>query len=53
MRAVAAEIAADRSGADTAFIDGLFARETGHATPKIAVRGGAFRDRKVLLVKDA
>ena len=52
VRAVAAEIAADHSGADTAFIGGLFARETGHATPKVDVRGGAFRDDKVLLVKE-
>jgi ADP-ribose pyrophosphatase YjhB (NUDIX family) len=41
-----------RCGLDTkAFVD-LFSREQGYATPKVDVRGAAFRDDKILLVKE-
>ena len=30
----------------------LFSKQTGHATPKVDVRGVAFKDRKILLVKE-
>lgn len=50
VRRVAAEMIAD--GADASPVELLFAAEEGHATPKVDVRGAAFRDRKVLLVQE-
>ena len=52
VRALAAEMMAARSGEDAARIEALFAREEGYATPKVGVRAGAFRDGKVLLVRE-
>ena len=52
IRQIAAEMMAE--GFDLyaqAFID-LFAQEQGYATPKVDVRGAAFRDGKILLVKE-
>jgi len=39
-------------GLDTKAIIDLFSREQGYATPKVDVRGAAFRDDKILLVKE-
>ncbi len=50
------EIAAEMMSAGSEFDDQtfveLFAREQGYATPKVDVRGAAFRDGKILLVKE-
>jgi ADP-ribose pyrophosphatase YjhB (NUDIX family) len=52
VRQIAAEMMAAGSDLDaTAFID-LFSREQGYATPKVDVRGAAFRDNKILMVKE-
>jgi ADP-ribose pyrophosphatase YjhB (NUDIX family) len=52
VREIAAEIAA--AGADTPLkrIRELFARDAGHATPKVDVRGAVFRGGAVLLVRE-
>ena len=50
VREIAAEIAADHSGQDSGHIAGIFAGETGYATPKLDVRGVVFRDDAILLV---
>jgi ADP-ribose pyrophosphatase YjhB (NUDIX family) len=52
LRALAARIMAEQSGADLARIEGLFAGETGYATPKVDVRGAVFRDGRILLVRE-
>jgi ADP-ribose pyrophosphatase YjhB (NUDIX family) len=52
IREIAAEIAASHSDADLAHIQGLFADQSGYATPKVDVRGAVFRDDMILLVKE-
>lgn len=52
VREIAAEIMAEYSGADISFVRDLFAAEVGHATPKIDIRGGVFRDGRILLVRE-
>ena len=52
IRSIAADIVAAHSDRDQQFVQGLFAAETGHATPKVDVRGVVFRDDGVLLVKE-
>jgi ADP-ribose pyrophosphatase YjhB (NUDIX family) len=52
IRALAADMAARGSGEDTGRILGLFAGDEGYATPKVDVRGVAFRDGRVLLVSE-
>ncbi len=52
MRALAAKIMAEGSGADFSKIEGLFAEQSGYATPKVDVRGAVFRGREVLLVSE-
>jgi len=52
LRTIAAEMLAGPSGADPAFVENLFAGESGYATPKIDVRGAVFRDGKILLVRE-
>ena len=52
MRALAARIMAEGSGADLAVIEGLFAQQSGYATPKVDVRAAIFRERSVLLVSE-
>lgn len=52
LRALAARMMAATSAADPAFIEHLFAGESGYATPKIDVRGAVFRDGKILLVRE-
>lgn len=52
IRALAAEIAAGHSDAEFEQISGLFAAQSGYATPKVDVRGAVFRDDMILLVKE-
>ncbi len=52
VRAIAAEMMAARSDADAQDIRDLFARERGHITPKVDVRGAMFRDDHILLVRE-
>jgi ADP-ribose pyrophosphatase YjhB (NUDIX family) len=50
---LAARIVAARGGGDPARIADLFGAETGYATPKVDVRGAAFRDGRILMVREA
>jgi ADP-ribose pyrophosphatase YjhB (NUDIX family) len=52
MRALAARIMAEGSGADLSVVEGLFAQQTGYMTPKVDVRGAIFREQSVLLVSE-
>lgn len=52
MRAMALEMIADVGGLEPARVRDLFAKEEGYVTPKVDVRGAAFRDGKVLLVRE-
>jgi ADP-ribose pyrophosphatase YjhB (NUDIX family) len=49
---IAAQIMAEYTGLDAQRLARLFAGETGYATPKLDVRGAAFRDGRVLLVRE-
>ena len=51
LRSIVAEIVASYSDADLQHVNGLLAKESGHATPKVAVLGVVFRDDRVLLVR--
>jgi len=53
LRDIAAEMMAEGFGLDKkSFLD-LFSQENGYTTPKVDVRGAAFRDGKILLVREA
>jgi ADP-ribose pyrophosphatase YjhB (NUDIX family) len=52
LRTITAEILATYAEADLAHVRGLLAHEQGPATPKVDVRGAAFHDGKLLLVKE-
>jgi ADP-ribose pyrophosphatase YjhB (NUDIX family) len=52
IREIAAEIMAAGSGTDQEKILDLFSGQSGHATPKVDVRGVAFRAREILLVRE-
>jgi ADP-ribose pyrophosphatase YjhB (NUDIX family) len=52
LRQLAADIMVDSSGVDAEVVEGLFAQQTGYATPKVDVRGAVFKDSKVLLVQE-
>ena len=52
LRQVAAEIAAHYTKVPLPIMQGLFAEETGYATPKVDVRGAVFRDDAILLVRE-
>ena len=52
LRELAAEMAADESGCDPAVVRGVFSAEEGYPTPKVEVRGVAFRDDRILLVAE-
>lgn len=52
LRDLAAEIIAAHSGLTVERATGLFAEETGYATPKVDVRGIVFKDGGVLLVRE-
>lgn len=53
MRDIAAEMMAEGFDLDKKSILSLLEREEGYATPKVDVRGAAFRDGKILLVREA
>lgn len=50
---IAAEILADKADVNTKDVIDLFVREKDYATPKVDVRGAAFRDGRILLVKES
>jgi ADP-ribose pyrophosphatase YjhB (NUDIX family) len=52
IRQIAAEMMATGFTIDAKTFLDLFSREQGYATPKVDVRGAAFRDNKILLVKE-
>ncbi len=52
IRELAAALVAQGSGQNTADILELFLRDAGYATPKVDVRGAAFRDGRILLVRE-
>jgi ADP-ribose pyrophosphatase YjhB (NUDIX family) len=52
VRELAASLIAEGAGADSARLVELFGLESGYATPKVDVRGAAFRDGRVLLVRE-
>ena len=52
VRAVAADMLADRTGDSAEAILGLFAQERAYATPKVDVRGAVFEDGRLLMVKE-
>jgi ADP-ribose pyrophosphatase YjhB (NUDIX family) len=52
LQQLASRIMAESSGMDHEVVQGLFARQTGYATPKIDVRGAIFEAGKVLLVRE-
>src|SRR5258708_12238560 len=52
IRELAAALIADGSGEDQAKVLDLFRQDAGYATPKVDVRGAAFRDGRVLMVRE-
>jgi ADP-ribose pyrophosphatase YjhB (NUDIX family) len=52
LRKLAAEIMTAGSGATPEQIVDLFCEDTGYATPRVDVRGAAFRDGRVLMVRE-
>ncbi len=53
LQALAARIMASRGGGGPAMLEGLFAAQSGYATPKVDVRGAVFRDDRILMVREA
>ena len=54
MRRLAAQIMVAHSGAELTHVEGLFAEQSGYATPKVDVRGAVFRDDgSLLMVREA
>jgi ADP-ribose pyrophosphatase YjhB (NUDIX family) len=49
---IAAEIMATGANEDPTHVLDLFTQESGHATPKVEVRGAVFQDDKLLLVQE-
>lgn len=52
VRQIAVQMIAAQTGAGEASLLDLFAGEKGYATPKVDVRGAAFQDGKILLVRE-
>ncbi|HEX9018692.1 MAG TPA: NUDIX hydrolase [Anaerolineaceae bacterium] len=52
VRRIAAELLAAQTGAEIELLVELFAAEKGYATPKVDVRGAAFRGEEILLVRE-
>ena len=52
LRQIAAEITAGHSKLDSERLVELFSKNIGYATPKVDVRGAAFRGEKILMVKE-
>ncbi len=53
IRDIAAEMMADGGRLEKVRFAELFSRQAGYATPKVDVRGAAFRDDTILLVKES
>jgi len=53
IREIAAQIMGAGSGEPVEVVTGMFAAQTGYATPKVDVRGVVFRDNEILLVREA
>ncbi len=53
LREIAAEMMAEGFDLDKKSVLDLLLREEGYATPKVDVRGAAFRDGRILLVREA
>ncbi len=53
LRRLAARIMAEHTGLDAQRFETLFGAESGYATPKLDVRGAAFRDGRLLMVREA
>ena len=49
---MAAQIMAEYTSIAMPNIEVIFNQQTGYATPKLGVRGAAFRDDKILLVRE-
>jgi ADP-ribose pyrophosphatase YjhB (NUDIX family) len=52
LRAIAVEMLAVQSNTPIERVQGLFDQETGYPTPKVDVRAAAFRDGRILLVRE-
>ncbi len=52
IRQVAAEMLAQRAGAEMDLVLGLLSGQVGYATPKVDVRGVVFQEGKILLVRE-
>jgi ADP-ribose pyrophosphatase YjhB (NUDIX family) len=52
LRSLASKILAEQSGMPVLEIEMMFSQQTGYATPKLGVRGAAFRDDRILLVRE-
>jgi ADP-ribose pyrophosphatase YjhB (NUDIX family) len=52
MLEIATEIFAEYSGESPEIVRGVFANQTGYATPKVDVRGVVFREGKLLMVRE-
>ncbi len=52
IRALAAEMMAERTGLDREKVCGLFCNDTGYQTPKVDTRAAIFQDGKILLVQE-
>src|SRR5580704_17026498 len=53
IRELASSILAAGSGANPEMVLDLFSQEVGYPTPKVDVRGAAFVDGKILMVREA
>jgi ADP-ribose pyrophosphatase YjhB (NUDIX family) len=52
LRALAARIMAEYAGVEVQHVAALFGEQSGYATPKLDVRGAAFRDGRLLMVRE-
>jgi ADP-ribose pyrophosphatase YjhB (NUDIX family) len=52
IRQIAAELMATGAKVEPDYVLDLFKQDSGHCTPKVAVRGAVFQDSKLLLVKE-
>lgn len=52
MRTIASEVMSSYSDLEATYLQDLFAKEQGYATPKIDARGAVFEDNRILLVKE-
>ncbi|KWW22684.1 ADP-ribose pyrophosphatase [Peribacillus simplex] len=52
LRNISIEILSQQTELDMAVIKGLFANETGYATPKVDIRAAVFKDNEILMVRE-